>query len=100
VPDFARASNEGGFNARDAGIQVSRVIGLSSGDSGIKDYYLEYPDGSKDTLYVDYQHISFDAAKKNSCKCEYPMRPVKYNQQTSSLDSLTTQQPVYLFKKN
>jgi hypothetical protein len=100
VSDFTRGINEGGFNAHDEGIQATRNIGLISGNENIKLFYLEYPDNTKDSLYVDYRHINFDDAKKHPCRCEYPMQPVKFNNLAASVDSsLLSIQRVYLFQR-
>ncbi len=97
--DFVRAVNEGPFYGADLGVMGPRNIGVTSGDNGVKDYYLGYPDGSRDTLFVDYQHVNYNEAKNNSCYCYYPLVGLRFNGQVPSLDSSIKEQNVYLFKK-
>lgn len=99
LSDFARGINEGPFQAYDLGVLTTRNIGSSSGDNNVKEYYLEYPNGTKDTLFVDYRHVSYNEAINNSCYCYYPLEQVKYNGVVATLDSTITQQKVYKFYK-
>ena len=99
ISDFIRGINEGPFNALDLGVQTSRDIGNKSGDDGIKDFYLEYPNGDIDTLYVNYNKLSGNDAAKHPCYCYYPLEEVKFNGVTASLDTSIKVQAVYLFKK-
>lgn len=97
LSDFTRGINEGGFQAYDLGIQTTRNIGYISGNENTKDYYLEYPDGSLDTLFVDYRHLSESDAKNDPCYCYYPLREVKFNGQVAATDPSITVQKVYSF---
>jgi hypothetical protein len=99
VNDFGRGSNDGAFSARDLGVQVSMLVGVSSGKEGIKTYYLEYPDGDVDTLMVDYQYLEFDDAVKHPCRCKYPFIGVTFNRQTPVKDPTITVQNVWVFNK-
>ncbi|HWR32976.1 MAG TPA: hypothetical protein VN451_05605, partial [Chitinophagaceae bacterium] len=95
LTDFSRATDQG----YDLGIMTTRNIGSTSGDNNVKDYYLEYPNGAKDTLLVDYRHVSYNEAKNNSCYCYYPLEQVKYNGVVATPDPTITQQKVYRFDK-
>lgn len=95
VSDFERGAD--GFDT--LGIFTSRNIGLTSGNENIKDYYLEYPNGDIDTLFVDYRHVSEKEAFKNSCYCYYPLEEVRFNGRKAEPDPSITMQKVYLFQK-
>lgn len=99
VDDFTRGINEGGFMANDMGIQTTRDVGTYSGDNNVKNYYLEYPNGTIDTLFIDYRHVSYNEASTNSCYCYYPLVDVKFNSVVAQIDSSITQQRVYRFNK-
>lgn len=95
LSDFQRATDEG-YNL---GILTTRDIGLRSGNDNIKVYCLEYPSWPPDTLFADYRFLSTNEAKKDPCYCYYPLREVKFNNQTASPDPSITQQVIYLFTK-
>jgi hypothetical protein len=95
ISDFSRAGSEG-YNL---GAMASWEIGLKSADSNIKDYFIEFPSGDIDTIYVDYKHYTACQADTSSCHCIYPRIGVKYNGQWASYDPSVTQQQVYLFNK-
>ena len=97
--DFIRGINEGDFQAYDSGVQTTRNIGFTSGDDNIKTYYLEYPSGQQDTLFIDYRHVGEDEAFHNSCYCYFPLQLVKFDGQVAITDPTITQQKVYLFSK-
>jgi hypothetical protein len=100
MSDFVRATNEGPYNGYDLGIQGSRLVGILSSEKGIKNYFLEYPDGSQDTLYVDYRLLKENEAKKDPCYCYYPLTAVNYNHTTPNMDTSIKWQKVFLFSKN
>lgn len=100
VTDFGRAIDENGSTeARESGIQVTRNIGFSSSKEGIKDYYLEYPNNTRDTLYVDYNYLDDDDAYNDPCKCNYPFRAIQFNGQVPGIDSLYKFARVYILNK-
>lgn len=96
VKDFQRATEEG----RDLGIMTTRNIGILSSREKIKTYYLEYPDGDIDTLYVDYDYFSRPDADTTKCYCLFPLREVKFNGEKAYRDSSIQVQRVFLFKKD
>jgi hypothetical protein len=87
VMDLVRATGEG-YNL---GVLTTRSIGILSADKKIKDYYIEYANGSKDTLFADYE------APTPATNCVYHIKQVSYNSQTASTDPNITVQTVYLF---
>lgn len=95
ISDLERGSD--GFDT--LGILSTIEIGLTSGNENIKDYYLEYPTGDVDTLFVDYRHVSEKEAFKNSCYCYYPLEEVRFNGRKAEPDPSITMQRVYLFEK-
>ena len=102
VSDFGRAINEGDFHARDSGILATRNIGYSSGNDGVKTYFLEYLYGyfgPQDTLYADIPHLSEKDARRDPCYCYYPIREIKFNGQVAYTDPSIVWEPVYLFYK-
>lgn len=95
ISDFGRAGAEG----YGLGVLLTREIGLRSGDDKIKDYYLEFPNGEVDTLYVDYKSLTpCEAVKSGSC-CLYLLKSVKFNRVEASYDPSIEKLPVYLFTK-
>ena len=68
------------------GIMVTQEIGFKSADNLIKDYYLEFPNGDIDTLYVDYRHYTPCEADTSSCRCTYPLIKVIYNNHEAFFD--------------
>ena len=95
ISDFYRVSD----NWYSLGIMVTREIGLKSGDSNIKNYYIEYPNGTMDTVYVDYRHLTQCEADTSACNCLYPIYAVKFNGIFAPLDTTLIDEPVYLFNK-
>ena len=98
ISDFIRCINEGGINARDLGFMTTNIIGINSGDYNIKDYYIEYPNGTNDTLFVDYRHLSTADAANDSCACLYPLKQLKYNGIKPKLDTTIKYQTMYIFE--
>ena len=97
ISDFIRCINEGGVNARDLGFMTTNLIGVTSGNDNIKDYYIEYPNGTKDTLYVDYRHVSTADGEKDSCFCLYPLKQLKFNGLIPQIDTTIKIQTIYIF---
>lgn len=95
VSDFGRAGSDG-YNL---GAMLTRDIGLKSGNNNIKDYYLEYPGGSIDTLFVDYRHYTACEADTSKCGCIYPLYAVKYKGAAAPIDTSIHQIQVFLFNK-
>lgn len=89
VPDLKRATEDGYA----LGIMASRKIGILSADNHIKEFTVEYPDGSSDTLHVDFESPS------PANGCYYNLKQVKYNNQLSYPDPTITIQRIYLFEK-
>ena len=77
------------------GIIGSRTMCLtSSGDKGIKVFYIEYYNGySTDTIYLDY------TAATPITNCQYLFKQVKFNGQTPITDTSVTVAKVYIFDR-
>lgn len=75
VADFGRASGTG---YQQGILSSSDVASLSAGEN-IKTFYLAFPDGTTDTLLVDYESVSEEDARQNSCYCKQPQMFVKIN---------------------
>lgn len=99
VLDFTRATNEDGIPARELGVQLTREVGNISGEQGIKNFYLEYPNGDVDTLYVDYQHLSDRAGAKDPCGCLYPFKGILFNDVEPGLASDIPDVKIYQLNK-
>ena len=67
--------------------------------TGIKDYYLEYPNGDIDTVYVDYQKLDHDQAIKDPCYCYFKLVEIKFNGVRASYDPEIKSSSVYRFDK-
>lgn len=84
VPDFGRAPGSG----YQAGILYSKdIVSLSANDQ-IKDYYMQFPDGVIDTLYVDYELVNEEDGRSETCTCLKPLRTFLYNRKALPLDSI------------
>ena len=84
VPDFGRAPGSG----YQAGILYSKdIVSLSANDQ-VKDYYMKFPDGDIDTFYVDYQLVSEEDGRAETCSCVKPLRRLLFNGKPLPLDSI------------
>ncbi len=99
LPDFTRAKNTNSLNGYDLGLVGTLDIVYKSSDNNIKDYYLEFPNGDIDTLFVDFRRLTSCEANISACKCLFPLNAVKYNGRTATLDSSLIAYKVYLFNK-
>lgn len=99
VYDLRRGINEGPFAAYDLGVQVTSNVGDLSAEAGIKNYFLEYPSGDIDTLFVNYVSVNTQQAQQEPCFCYYPLREVKFNGVAVGLDTSIYYQTVYGFEK-
>lgn len=75
VADFGRAPGTG-FQE---GLLYSKDVAELSAGEDIKTFYLRLPNGTIDTLEIDYQRISNDLAKEDPCFCRFPQKSVKIN---------------------
>ncbi len=89
LTDFTHAGLE--WNA--LGIMTTRDIGSASAGLGIKTYFIEYPDATKDTLYADYESPS------PSTSCVYVLHTIKYNGMLIKQDTTYKGGEVYVFNK-
>ena len=83
------------------GIQTTDIdFGFISADDGVKNYYFEFPDGSKDTLYADYRRNTEAQAFSDTCFCYIPLKHIYINGKIPNIDSsLMMYGTVYLFNK-
>jgi hypothetical protein len=93
LTDLKRGIIENGFDAYELGILSTRLIGTFSADKNIKNYFIEYPDGKRDTLFVDYVPPS----PNNNCL--YILKQVKYNGKLIMPDPSITQLNVYTLER-
>jgi len=69
----------------------------------VNDFYLEYPNGDVDTMYVEVTFIGREEGAKDRCYCAYPFTVVKFNGKDApeSVDPKSaTGKPIYVFEKN
>jgi hypothetical protein len=93
VPDFGRAS---GSNFQDGILSSSDVVALSA-NTDIKLYFLSFPDGITDTLYVNYETISDEDARNNDCFCNKPLVSFRVNGQSPPVNKISPDgYPVYV----
>lgn len=96
-------SYKGGADFANSHIAFFRYVG-SSITSGVPSntYYLRYPDGDIDTLYILKEMVSNKQGQKERCYCTTPLRLLKFNGKDAIEDTsihLSNGQPVYLFEK-
>jgi hypothetical protein len=85
-----------------SGIAFFRYIVSVNVDYGIHDFYLEFPDGDIDTLYLNAEKVSEKQGLKEECYCTMPIRTLKFNGKDVIQDTsthLSIGAPVYLFEK-
>lgn len=68
---------------------------LKSYSEGIKKFFIDWPDGSTDTLYADF---IFDHTGDNACCCQYPLRSLQLNSKTYTDKSPSGNYGLYLFE--
>lgn len=52
----------------------------ASAHNGVRDFYLHFPDGSMDTMYLEVEYVDdVCQAKLEDCYCNYPVRKLIYN---------------------
>jgi hypothetical protein len=89
VSDVARGINE--FSK--IGVITSRLIGQYSADDNIKDYTIEYPNGEKDKLFVDYESPSKETG------CVYKLNSIKFNGKIAEIDTELLPIEIYRFNR-
>lgn len=80
-----------------------RYLGAISVDDKVNHFYLEFPDGSVDSIYVQSEQVSCEQGWKEKCHCTLPLRELKYNGKNVAIDDdyhLSNEQPVYIINKN
>lgn len=101
IYSFDRA-NVPSLELLDESLGVQKIpfpIGIESGN-GTKSYYLEYPNGEVDNVYVDYQKLDHDQAVKDPCYCYFKLIEIKYNGVRVSYDpAIKNSYSVYRFDK-
>lgn len=75
VADFGRAAGTG---YQQGLLSTSDVAELSGGED-VKLFYLSFPDGTMDTLIVDYEPVSEDDARQDPCFCKLPQKSIRLN---------------------
>lgn len=85
-------SNQGFLIDRAAMLRVS-------GDKGVRDFFVEFPDGTVDSLYLEVDKVDLCQAKQEMCYCNYPIRAVRYNGVEAEEHELSWTQgaPLYIF---
>lgn len=84
------------------GILIDNVDMIyAAGNNGIKDFYIEFPSGDIDTIYLDIEKVETCQAKQEKCYCQYPIRNVKFNNKEVSEHELSWVYgaPIYIFDK-
>ncbi len=97
VKDFGRADGK----SFQKGILKSSDIATLSAVEKIKDYYLEFPDGSIDTLFVDYQQVAEEEGRKEPCFCDKPLKSIRVNYMTLMQQEVTYEGvPIFTYYKD
>lgn len=92
VGDFGRASGTG----YQQGLLTSSDVATLSASEDVKFFYLSFPDGTVDTLQIDYKSISEEDARENPCFCITPQQSVKVNGATAIITGYTVDSvPIY-----
>jgi hypothetical protein len=99
IIDFMPAEDPQISGNSNLGIMTSFSIAGISSTQGIKDFFLKYPDGNIDSLYINYQQVSDDEGIKEPCFCRVPLKEIKVNGQSPGIDTTTPEgTPVYLIE--
>lgn len=93
VADFGRAPGTG----YQEGLLYSADVAALSAEDDVKQYYLQFADGSIDTLTINYQSISESEARDNPCFCKLPQISIKINNHPASVAGYNTDSiPIYI----
>lgn len=79
-----------------------RYIQVYSINENIHDFYIKYPNGDIDTLFIKAEKVSNKKGKKERCYCVSPLRELRFNGKEVQEDfsiKLNNGQAVYLFEK-
>jgi len=85
------------------GVLCSGYIDWLVYGKNVNDFYLEYPNGDVDTMYVEVKYLGHEEGAKDRCYCAYPFTVVKFNGKDApeSVDPKSaTGKPIYVFEKN
>lgn len=69
---------------------------LHSYQDGIKKFYIDWPNGMHDSLYVDFIR---DDTKDNSCCCQYPLQSMQLNNQSFKAKTDHDKYGIYIFER-
>lgn len=85
---------KGGKNAQHY-ISTGSVLTLSHSEN-IKQFYIQWPNGKIDSLYVDYLK---DLTRDNSCCCQYPLQSLTLNSKKYFEKKEFDNYGIYIFEK-
>ncbi|MBK8295893.1 MAG: hypothetical protein IPK91_01090 [Saprospiraceae bacterium] len=100
LKEFRRGKNNGDYKAYDIGVIEVVDMGIISGDSKIKTFYVEYSNYKPDTIFADYNSLNQEQACNHKCFCYYPLELLLFNDQIPKIDTNIKVESVYLFEKN
>jgi hypothetical protein len=62
----------------------------------IKQFYIDWPNGQKDSLYVDYTQ---DDSRDNPCCCQYPLHSLRLNDKSYLRKDDYSKNGIYIFER-
>jgi hypothetical protein len=76
-------------------IATGEIMPFSWGAQQQKQYFIDWPNGTRDTLFVDYYE---DNTRNNPCCCQYPLRSMTLNGKGFKQKTDTYKNGIYLFE--
>jgi hypothetical protein len=89
-------------NLQDDGVLVNGNASSYYGYYGVDTWYLEYPDGDVDTIYLEVGDISGEEGAKHRCYCTKPFTVMRFNGKDAAISTTLVPddgKPVYIFEK-
>lgn len=86
----------------DRGVMCSGYVPNLNAYEGINDFYLLYPDGDVDTIFIQTKEVSIEEGSRDRCYCKEPISTVNFNGEKAPEETrfITDDgKPIYLFKK-
>lgn len=89
-------------NLQNDGVIVNGYADSYYGYYGVDTWYLEYPDGDVDTIYLEVGDISGEEGAKHRCYCTKPFTVMRFNGKDAAISTTLVPddgKPVYIFEK-
>ncbi len=93
--DYVFLSRESGGKHSQHYFSTGSVLNLSQSNQ-VKQFFIDWPNGEIDSLYVDYQK---DLKRDNPCCCQYPLQSIKLNSKNFIEKKEFDNYGIYIFER-